>query len=168
MLTLTSDYANNDSLTWISADLKKYPKVSDVNYQKGLVEALNRNLARIGISLLVLAALLTFISFSLINNTVRLSIFARRFSIHTMKLVGASWSFIRAPFIRRAVVTGMLAALIACGVLAAGLYALYCNQPEIAVTAGSVFLFRIVITGICANISVNKLLRMKAGELYQI
>lgn len=177
VLTLTSDYANNDSLTWISADLKKYPKVSDVNYQKGLVEALNRNLARIGISLLVLAALLTFISFSLINNTVRLSIFARRFSIHTMKLVGASWSFIRAPFIRRAVVTGMLAALIACGVLAAGLYALYCNQPEIltivtwremAVTAGSVFLFGIVITGICANISVNKFLRMKAGELYQI
>ena len=71
----------------------------------------------------------------------------------------------------------MLAALIACGVLAAGLYALYCNQPEIltivtwremAVTAGSVFLFGIVITGICANISVNKFLRMKAGELYQI
>ena len=144
-----------------------------ISKQQALAEATRT----MGISLLVLAALLTFISFSLINNTVRLSIFARRFSIHTMKLVGASWSFIRAPFIRRAVVTGMLAALIACGVLAAGLYALYCNQPEIltivtwremAVTAGSVFLFGIVITGICANISVNKFLRMKAGELYQI
>ena len=154
-LTLTSDYANNDSLSWISAELKKYPKVSDINYHKDLVEAVNQNLTKIGIGLLVLAALLTFISFSLINNTVHLGIFARRF----------------------AVVTGMLAALIACGVLAAALYALYCYQPEIltvvtwremAITGGSVFLFGIVITAICADISVNRFLRMKASELYKI
>lgn len=176
-LTLTSDYANNDSLSWISAELKKYPKVSDINYHKDLVEAVNQNLTKIGIGLLVLAALLTFISFSLINNTVHLGIFARRFSIHTMKLVGASWGFIRRPFVQRAVVTGMLAALIACGVLAAALYALYCYQPEIltvvtwremAITGGSVFLFGIVITAICADISVNRFLRMKASELYKI
>ena len=177
VLTLTSDYANNDSLSWISAELRKYPKVSGINYQKDLVEAINQNLAKTGIVLLVLAVLLTFISFSLINNTVRLGIFARRFSIHTMKLVGASWGFIRAPFIRRAAVTGLLAALIACGVLSAMLYAFYCYQPEIltiitwremAVTGGSVFFFGIVITAVCADISVNKFLRMKAGELYKI
>ena len=169
VLTLTSDYANNDSLKWISAELKKYPKVSEINYQK--------DLAKIGIGLLVLAVLLTFISFSLINNTVRLGIYARRFSIHTMKLVGASWGFIRRPFIQRAVTMGMLAALIACGVLAAGIYALYCYQPEIltivtwremAITGGAVFLLGIVITAVCADISVNKFLRMKASELYKI
>ena len=177
VLTLTSDYANNDSLKWISAELKKYPKVSEINYQKDLIDAVNQNLAKIGIGLLVLAVLLTFISFSLINNTVRLGIYARRFSIHTMKLVGASWGFIRRPFIQRAVTMGMLAALIACGVLAAGIYALYCYQPEIltivtwremAITGGAVFLLGIVITAVCADISVNRFLRMKASELYKI
>ncbi len=177
VLTLTSDYANNDSLKWISAELKKYPKVSEINYQEDLIDAVNQNLAKIGIGLLVLAVLLTFISFSLINNTVRLGIYARRFSIHTMKLVGASWGFIRRPFIQRAVTMGMLAALIACGVLAAGIYALYCYQPEIltivtwremAITGGAVFLLGIVITAVCADISVNRFLRMKASELYKI
>ncbi len=177
VLTLTSDYANNDSLKWISAELKKYPKVSEINYQKDLIDAVNQNLAKLGIGLLVLAVLLTFISFSLINNTVRLGIYARRFSIHTMKLVGASWGFIRRPFIQRAVTMGMLAALIACGVLAAGIYALYCYQPkistivtwrEMAITGGAVFLLGIVITAVCADISVNRFLRMKASELYKI
>lgn len=176
-LTLTSNYANNDSLKWISAELKKYPKVSEINYQKDLIDAVNQNLAKLGIGLLVLAVLLTFISFSLINNTVRLGIYARRFSIHTMKLVGASWGFIRRPFIKRAVTMGMLAALIACAVLAAGIYALYCYQPEIltivtwremAITGGAVFLLGIVITAVCADISVNRFLRMKASELYKI
>ena len=177
VLTLTSDYANNDSLKWISAELKKYPKVSEINYQEDLIDAVNQNLAKIGIGLLVLAVLLTFISFSLINNTVRLGIYARRFSIHTMKLVGASWGFIRRPFIQRAVTMGMMAALIACAVLAAGIYALYCYQPEIltivtwremAITGGAVFLLGIVITAVCADISVNRFLRMKASELYKI
>ncbi len=116
-LTLTSDYANNDSLVWISKELKKYPKVSDISYQKDLIEAVNRNLTKIGMAMLVLAILLTFVSFSLINNTVRLGIYARRFSIHTMKLVGASWGFIRRPFVWSAVGVGVIAAPLAaaCG-----------------------------------------------------
>lgn len=176
-LTLKSDYANSDSLTWIAAELKKYPKVSEINYQRDLIDSVNRNLAKIGLGMLVLAILLTFVSFTLINNTVKLDIYARRFSIHTMKLVGASWSFIRGPFIRRAVFTGLLAALLAIVVLGGGIYALYRYEPEIlnvvtwremAITAGAVVLFGIVITALCANISVNKFLKMKAGELYNI
>ena len=94
-----------------------------------------------------------------------------------MKLVGASWSFIRGPFIRRAVFTGLLAALLAIVVLGGGIYALYRYEPEIlnvvtwremAITAGAVVLFGIIITALCANISVNKFLKMKAGELYNI
>lgn len=176
-LTLKSDYANNDSLSWISKELKRYPKVAEINYQKDLIEAVNRNLTKIGIGMLVLAALLTFVSFSLINNTVRLDIYARRFSIHTMKLVGASWGFIRGPFVRRAIGTGLLAALLAILFLALCMYGLYRYEPEIvtivtwremAITAGAVVLFGIIITAICACISVNKFLKMKAGELYNI
>lgn len=174
---MKSDYANNDSLKWIAKELKQYPKVSEINYQRDLVEAVNRNLTKIGLVLLVLAVLLTFVSFSLINNTVRLGIYARRFSIHTMKLVGASWGFIRWPFLRRAIATGMLAAILACAVLGGGMYLLYCYEPdvltvisweEMAITAIAVFLFGIIITAMCACISVNKFLKMKAGELYKI
>ncbi len=176
-LTLKSDYANSDSLKWISQELKKYPKVSEINYQKDLIDAVNRNLTKVGLAMLVLAILLTFVSFSLINNTVKLDIYARRFSIHTMKLVGASWGFIRKPFVKRAVGTGLLAAFLAILFLAGCMYALYRYEPEVinivtwedmAITGLSVVLFGIVITALCAYISVNRFLKMKAGELYKI
>lgn len=176
-ITVKADYANNDSLQWISRELKEFPKVSEISYQKDLVEQVNQNIAKISVILLVLAVLLTFVSFSLISNTVRLGIYARRFSIHTMKLVGASWSFIRRPFVNRTICIGIVAALLACIVLAICIYALYRFEPDIvtivtwkemAITAASVFFFGIVITAICANISVNKFLKMKASELYKI
>lgn len=176
-VTLRSDYANNDSLTWITDELKKYPKINQINYQKELIDSVNRNLAKMGLVMLVLAILLTIVSFSLINNTVRLDIYARRFSIRTMKLVGASWSFIRRPFVNRAIWIGLIAGLIANIVLAACVYGLYVSEPDIlsvvtwrdmAVTAAVVFLFGVIITAICAHVSVNRFLRMKAGELYNI
>lgn len=174
---LKADYANTDSLKWISAELKKNQKVTDVTYHQDLMDSVNNNLKKISIVLLVLAVLLTIVSFSLINNTVRLGIYASRFSIHTMKLVGASWNFIRAPFIKRAIGEGIVAAFIACAVLACGIYLLYVNEPEILtvatwevfiITGVAVFLFGIIITTFCSYLSVNKFLRMKAGDLYKI
>ncbi|MBO1364315.1 cell division protein FtsX [Prevotella sp. A2931] len=176
-VNLKADYANSDSLRWIEKELKKYPKVGDITYQQDLMDSVNDNLRKISIVLLILAGLLTFVSFSLINNTVRLGIYAGRFSIHTMKLVGASWGFIRRPFVCRAIVVGLVAAFIAMLVLAGSVYALAQYEPDamtvitwqvMVITAASVFLFGIVITAICSNISVNKFLRMKAGELYKI
>lgn len=176
-LTMKADYANNDSLKWIAKELKAFPKVTEISYQKDLIEAVNKNLAKISLVLLILAALLTFVSFSLINNTVRLGIYARRFSIHTMKLVGASWGFIRRPFLKKAIVIGLAAALLACVVLGCFYYAVYVNEPEIqsvitwkelSITAGAIFLFGLVITVLCSNISVNKFLKMTAGDLYKI
>ncbi len=176
-ITLKADYANNDSLAWISNELKAFPKVGEVSYQKDLIEQVNATLARIGIILLILAVLLTFISFSLINNTVRLGIYARRFSIHTMKLVGASWGFIRRPFVTSTMLIGVISAIVADAFLAGCLYLLYVNEPgiitvvtwqDLALTGASVFLFGIVITVLCAYVSVNKFLRMKAGDLYKI
>ena len=90
-LQMKSDYANRDSLKWIAAELKKNPKVADVAYQVDLMDSVNRNLTKMNLLLLVIAALLTFVSFALISNFVRLSVYSRRFLIHTMKLVGASW-----------------------------------------------------------------------------
>ncbi|MCR4774638.1 MAG: permease-like cell division protein FtsX [Prevotella sp.] len=176
-MQLKSDYANTDSLKWISAELKKYSKVGDITYPRDLINQVNEMLSKISIVLLILAALLTFISFSLVNNTVRLGVYARRFSIHTMKLVGASWGFIRRPFVWQAVTIGIVAALIANGALAAGVYAWANYEPDVlsiitwqvmAITAVSVLIFGIVITAVCADLSVRKFLRMKAGDLYKI
>ena len=176
-LQLNSDYANRDSLRWIARELRKNPKVTDVAYQEDLMDNVNKNLSRINLLLLILALLLTFVSFSLINNTVRLSVYSRRFLIHTMKLVGASWGFIRRPFMQQGLLVGIIAALLAICVLGGCVYALYTYEPnilniitwrELAITAVAVLLFGIIITAVCSWISVNKFLRMTAGELYKI
>ena len=176
-LQLHSDYANADSLAWISEELRKNTRVTDVAYQVDLMDSVNRNLAKVNILLLVLAVLLTFISFSLINNTVRLSVYSRRFLIHTMKLVGASWGFIRRPFMKQGLIVGVIAAVIAIVVLGVGIYALYYYEPgilmiitwrELVITALAVLAFGLVITLTCSYISVNRFLRMPAGELYKI
>ena len=176
-IRLNADYACRDSLKWIAKELKKDERVSDLAYMEDLMDQGNVNLSRISIILLVLAILLTFVSFSLISNTVRLSIYANRFVIHTMKLVGASWGFIRRPFLRQAILVGVIAAVFANCVLGAGIYGLYLTQPGIfdvvtwevlTVTGASVLVFGIVITALCAWLAVNKFLKMKAQELYKI
>ena len=176
-LQLKADYANRDSLKWIVKELKKQTYVTDVAYQEDLMDRVNINLGRINILLLVLAALLTFVSFALINNTVRLSVYSRRFLIHTEKLVGASWGFIRRPFMYTGLVVGLVAALLACIVLGAGVWSLYQYEPNLtfiitwqvlAATGIAVLLFGLVITSLCSYISVNRFLRMRAQELYKI
>ena len=176
-LRLKSDYANRESLQWISKEIEKRPGVTSVSYQEDLMDKVNNNLQRLSFILLALAVLLTCVSFSLINNSVRLSVYSRRFLIHTMKLVGASWGFIRRPFLRRAVGVGLVAALLACGALGAGICFLFDYEPNLAafitwremtVVGVSVFVFGIVITALCAYFSVNRFLRMTAGELYKI
>lgn len=176
-LQLKGDYANTDSLKWIVRELKRDSRVNDISYPQDLMDSVNQNLRKINLVLLVLAVLLTCVSFSLINNTVRLGMYARRFSIHTMKLVGASWGFIRRPFLWRTIGIGMLAAIIADTVLAFGVYALYTYEPGVLViitwqvmviTGMAVLVFGILITLLCAWFSVNKFLRMKAGDLYKI
>ena len=176
-LQMKSDYANRDSLKWIAAELKKNPKVADVAYQVDLMDSVNRNLTKVNIVLLVIAMLLTFVSFSLISNTVRLSVYSRRFLIHTMKLVGASWGFIRRPFMKQGMLVGVLAAILAIAVLGGCVYGLYYYEPKmltiitwevLAITGVAVLLFGIIITSVCSYISVNKFLRMTPGELYKI
>ena len=112
-VTLKADYVSSDSLEVVKNEIMKSPLVDEVVYQQSLVDKLNTNLRKISMVLGVFIVLLLFISFVLINNTVRLNVFSRRFTIHTMRLVGATKSFIRAPFLVQAVFQGLFSALLA-------------------------------------------------------
>lgn len=176
-IKLNAAYANSDSLSWIQEKLLDNKKVIEVNYPQDLIDTINQNIRKISMFLLGLAALLTLISFALINNTIRLTIYSKRFLIHTMKLVGASWSFIRRPFIVRNVWIGILAAAMANALLISMSYMLVNYEPgllelitpEIMLCVmGAVFISGILIATLCAYISINKYLKMKAGDLYRL
>lgn len=172
---LVADYACTDSLVWISKNLKSNRLVTDVIYQKELVESLNRNLRKITYILLGIAALLLLVTLVLINNTVRLSVYSRRFIIHTMKLVGASWGFIRRPFMLRALWIGLAAGILADGVLLGGIHALWQYDPtlteyltleNIGFTAIVVLVSGLLLTLLCTFISVGHYLGMHERQLY--
>ena len=174
---LTSEYANSDSVKWIKEKINRNKIVTDIEYQADLMDSVNDNIRKISIVLLTLAALLTLISFALINNTIRLTIYSKRFLIHTMKLVGASWGFIRRPFLIRNLWIGIFSGVIADAILMGAAYILVSYEPElIAIITTDIMLevmvvtllFGIIITYLCAYISINKYLRMKASSLYYI
>ena len=176
-IKLHSDYANSDSIAKIEKLIKRNTNIQDVLYQKDLIDAVNENIRNISLVLLALAVMLTFISFALINNTIRLAIYSKRFLIHTMKLVGASWGFIRRPFLKRNIWSGVLAAFIAATILMGAAYWLVSYEPELIrvitpevmlLVSGAVLVFGVVITFLCAYLSINKYLRMKASTLYYV
>lgn len=174
---MAADYANTDSLETIVATLLPDKRVVDVAYTKDEIEGMNRILEPVSIALLIVSALLIFICYTLISNSIQLSVYSRRFLIYNMKLVGASWGFIRRPFLKRSIVIGLVSATLTCLLLSGIIYALMPYMPhideimtwhELAFTAACVFAFGFVIMVICTFLSVNKYLRMTAGELYKI
>ena len=174
---LNNRYANSDSIALIVKALKKNKYVQEVTYPKDLMDAVNKNIRGISLFLLALATVLTFISFALINNIIRLTVYSKRFLIHTMKLTGASWSFIRRPFVRRSVAMGVVSALLADAMLWLGAQRLLQWEPELsAVVTAEVMLLvslavlssGVVLTWLCARFSVGRYLRMKACEMYYI
>ena len=176
-IKLHSDYANSDSIAKIEKMIKKNTNIQDVLYQRELIDLVNDNIRNISLVLLALAVVLALISFALINNTIRLAIYSKRFLIHTMKLVGASWGFIRRPFLRRNIWSGVLAGNMADAILMGTAYWLVSYEPELIrvitpevmlLVSGSVLIFGVVITFLCAYLSINKYLRMKASTLYYI
>ncbi|MCD8032547.1 MAG: permease-like cell division protein FtsX [Bacteroides sp.] len=176
-IRLHSLYANSDSIAQIEQQIRSNTDIQDVLYRKELIDAVNENIRKISLGLLGMAVVLTLISFALINNTIRLTIYSKRFLIHTMKLVGASWGFIRRPFLARNFWVGVLSALLADAILMGGAYYLVMYEPELIrvvtpdimlLVAGAVLVFGVLITWMCALISINKYLRMKASTLYYI
>ena len=174
-IKLNAKYAHPDSIKWIEKELMSGKKLVQVTYPQDLLDSVNRNIGKISLILLGFAALLLLISFALINNTIRLAIYAKRFLIHTMKLVGASWGFIRRPFIIRHLWMGLLAATLADLLLVGMAYMAVSYETDLLsiitlnslmIVIVSVFLFGITITSLCAWISINRYLRMKVDELY--
>ena len=176
-VNLEAAYVSTDSLEVVREALSASPLVDEVVYQTSLVEALNTNLRKIGLVLGVLILLLLFISFVLIGNMVRLNVFSRRFTIHTMQLVGATRGFIRAPFIGQSALQGLFAALVAIALLVAGLFILrreFVQLFEIfqlrtlLITMGIVVVSGVVICVVSTWIVVGRLVRFDRDQLYAI
>lgn len=174
-VTLEAEYVSSDSLAVVKERISSSDLVDSVEYQTSLVDALNANLRKISLILAVFIGLLLFISFVLINNTVRLSVFSRRFTIHTMKLVGATRSFIRAPFLVQSVFQGIFAAFIAIIILVGMLFFIKTEFVQLfeifrldllLLVMGIVLVSGLLICMTSTWFTVNKLVSLKKDELY--
>lgn len=174
-VSLKAEYVVADSLALVVKALSASPLVDEVDSRQGLVEALDTNLTKISAVFAVLIAVLLFISFALINNMVRLSVYARRFTIHTMKLVGATRSFITAPFLKAALVQGLVASVISTVALSGILYALNRSFPEffsvlsrssLLISAGIIFATGALLCTLSTYFVVGKLSEAPKDDLY--
>ena len=174
-VTLEAAYVSADSLEIVKGKIASSALVEEVVYQTSLVDALNANLSKISLILAVFIGLMLFISFVLINNTVRLNVFARRFTIHTMKLVGATRSFIRAPFLVQSVFQGLFSAFVATIVLVGLLFFVRSEFVQLfeifrlellLLVIGIVIVAGVVICLLSTWFVVNKLVSLKKDELY--
>ena len=174
-LTLLPQYVSADSLAVVKTEIMKSPLVDEVAYQQSLIDALNANLGKIAGALGVFILLLLFISFVLINNTVRLNIFSHRFTVHTMRLVGATRGFIRRPFMVQAVFEGVIAAFIAICLLLGALLVVKNSFAQLfeifqlkllLLVMGIVLVSGVAICVISTYFVVNKMVSLSRGELY--
>lgn len=171
-----AEYANLDSLQVIERQLKTITFVDEIAMHKSEVDAANRNISNVALVLFVIAVLLMLISFVLINNTVRLTVYSRRFLIHTMKLVGAKPGFIRRPFVISNMLNGLIAAFVSMLFLL-GVYLFLQNIDEalvvsfsaleiVAVFAGLIVL-GVLICGLAAFLAADKYIRLSYDDLFK-
>jgi cell division transport system permease protein len=172
---LNADYANTDSIAKFESMFKSNELVKEVNYQKSLVHLVNENVRKISIVILLFCGLFFIIAISLINNTVRLSIYSKRFNINTMQLVGATRGFIRKPFLYRSLMNGLAGAIIANGLIVITLYWAEKQVNDIVKLTGidSIMILSglLLVAGMIINVlstwfAVNKYLRLNKNELY--
>lgn len=170
-----SPWASTKSLNKITSELAKMPAVEEISVQKDLVNKVNENLRFVEIVLVTVAAVLILISFALINNTIRLSVYSKRFIIYTMRLVGAKPSFIRKPFILRHLLNGIIASVIAIAILSAMIaYVLQYEEfkelltaQDIAIVYVSVLLMGIIICSLAAMMASNKYINLDYDKLFK-
>jgi cell division transport system permease protein len=172
---LKAQYLVDANLKRVRTEIERMPQVQEVVFQDNLVEAINANVKKVSLILMVFAGLLLFVSLVLINNTIRLAVYARRQIINTMKLVGATSRFIRRPFLLRGVAHGLYAGMFAVMMLV-GLYFLakeevgdviYLNNIQwIIILFGAIIGIGVVINFICTYFAVNKFLRLRSDEIH--
>lgn len=172
---LKAAYANTDSIDWIEKDLLKSKLVKELVYQKSLVSMINENVQKISLVIIAFSGLLMLIALALINNTIRLSIYSKRFIIKTMQLVGATQFFVSKPFVLAGIKHGIYAAIIAILMLIGVVYVAQQQLPELmelqdetmlATLFGLVVLVGITISGISTALAVRRYLRLKTDDLY--
>ena len=172
---LKAAYANHDSIVWIQKQILDFSSVKEFDYQESLVNMVNKNINRLELILVIFIGLLMLIALGLINNTIRLAIYSRRYIIKTMQLVGATAGFIRKPFLLNGIKHGIISGIIANLILGGIIYAALKNIPDLEkVTDVSmmIYLFGIVlalgvfISGISTFFAVRKYLRLSSEELY--
>jgi len=174
-LRLKASYTNADSISRIERKLLARPEVKEVFYQKSLIDLINKNLNKVSLVLLGFSAIMFFIALVLINNTIRLAIYSKRFLIRSMQLVGATESFIRRPFLDKAIANGVLSSLLALSMLVITLYFSIEQIPELlalqdplrlVILAVLIFGIGIGISWSSTYMSVRKYLRIKTDLLY--
>ena len=170
-----ADWANNDSLDVIEAQLLKNPNVKEIYYQKSLVNLINQNVKRIGIALMIASLVLLIIAITLIRNTIRLSIYSKRFLVRSMQLVGATPAYIRRPFIRSGILQGFFGALLADALLALLLYGLTKRLPELTFVQDytiiigifvGIIILGILLGGLSTRSALRKYLNADVDRLY--
>ena len=176
-ISLKASYANNDSIAWIENELRSDIKVKDVHYHKNMVSAMNENVKKWSIGLLVFSGVLLLIAIALINNTIRLSIYSKRFLIRTMTLVGATQRFIRRPFVLSGIRNGIFGSILAiafvCGIIYGldqipDFHSLSVAEPQtLLILFGLITTLGILITWISTTLSVRKYLRQDMDALYK-
>lgn len=172
---LKADYANEDSLVLIEKDLMATKLVKEVVYQKSLINLINENVKKISFVIVGFSAILMLIALALINNTIRLSIYSKRFIIKTMQLVGATEGFIRKPFVFNGIKHGLIGGVIAILMLIGILYFAQRQLPELAemqdykmlgILFVMVIVIGIIISWISTSMAVRKYLRLRSGDLH--
>ncbi len=172
---LKNEFMNTQSILAIEKELRENPKIDDIIYDKELVDMVNQNLSKISYWILVVSGFFAFISVLLINSSMRLSIYSKRFIIKTMQLVGATKSFIRKPFIWQSIKLGVIGAFLA--ILSLTLLLLYIDNAMpnlgimkdtsiIAMVMGGVLLFGILITWFSTFFATQRFLNLRTSDLY--
>lgn len=168
---LNADFANINEISEIEKTLVKYSEVKEVFYEKNLVHLVNKNIKKIGFIVLIFGFFLLIISIALINNTIRLSIYANRFSINTLKLVGATKAFIRKPYLKQSLLHATVGSFLAISVLSSAIYFVK-NELESIIKIENnyllflfVYLLGILITCVSTYFAVNRYLHRETSGL---
>lgn len=172
---LKAEYINMDSIKWIEKKFTAFPQVKEVIYQEAMIDGMNRNIRKLSLVLFGFSLLLLLVSLALINNTIRLTIYSKRFLIKTMQLVGATRTFISLPFIWRGILHGIYAALISLCMILAVMHAAETQMPDLKqlddpntyyLLAGIVLVLGVFISSVSTFFALHRYLRLRSDDLY--
>ena len=172
---LKAEYASEQNFIALEKEIEGNEIIKEIIIQKDLIDSINSNVRKLSLILVSFCVLLLIVAIALINNTIRLTVYSKRFIIRTMKLVGATNSFVRKPFLRSGLIQGVFSGLIGVILLISVLFSLHKEMPELLVLQDmytivlifvGILLFGVLMSVIVTNIAVGKYLKMNENDLY--